>query len=246
MGRLRQFIGAIVLATWFLIFQTTQPNVTTALSSWLDNANLHQASVWLQAPGTQGFLALTPWALLLIGAVLLLWPVLVWIVELIAHLFGIYIHSTINISAGESGQYVRAASKMLYQVERTLYLKIKNKSKRSSLHDCRLRILKCKPEGLSGGPWQLGVLVSLAPGDHAFVPFARYGEAKDAQKFNCADSFLRFATENEHPTGGRDARHTAVVQATAHGSGPCVRAFRVWVDATGRLRIRQAPWWSRW
>lgn len=146
--------------------------------------------------------------------------------------------STLNMSVAETGPYLTTDGSV-YGITRTYNLKIENTERTKTVSNCKIYITSIVPHTEYDGPWLLKDQISLAAGDHEFVPLVTYGEAREPEKYPCGDKFMTMGTESGRPCPDADKRYTLTLRATAPEAS--YRDFRceVWVSEDGRLRIRE-------
>jgi len=145
----------------------------------------------------------------------------------------------LKITVGDSGPYVSTKGS-LYQTKRTFHLKLENTDKSKTVHGCKLHLLSIEPSDGYKGPWVLEEGVSLAAGDHKFIPLVRYGEARNPETFNCADSFIEvLPAESGYPTMAKEELHHLYVRATGIDAASTELTCQVWVDNSGRLQLAE-------
>lgn len=146
-------------------------------------------------------------------------------------------HAFIRMSVGETGQFVKTKSDRLYSVRRTFCLKLENVSRSRSAQECKVSLLHIEPKEYEG-PWVVDAGFTLAAGDYRYVPLARYREARDPKRFDCADSFIEILPPGpSQPKPSKDRQHVLTLRATAVGSAPTEIQCKVWVSEDGRFRI---------
>ena len=146
----------------------------------------------------------------------------------------------LQIEVGESGPFFETTGG-LYDIKRTFKIKLSNVHNHKTAANCKVQVTKIEPQDEYTGPWPLKEMPSLAAGDHAFIPLARYGEARDPKKFNCADSFFTtyLGTSGRHPSFDVGRSYVFTLRATAIDSPMCEFDCKLWVDEAGRFRIAQ-------
>jgi hypothetical protein len=146
--------------------------------------------------------------------------------------------SALRISFGQDEAYTSTTGSSLYRIRRTLSFKIENIGTKA-LSNCRIIIESCNPRSGLTLPVPLREGITLAPADHTFIEFVRYGEAPEPDKSNHADSFVTLVGEDEKPLF--DAGETVLVKLKATGiDTPAHTAqCRIWVNQTGRLEIQR-------
>ncbi len=151
--------------------------------------------------------------------------------------------SALRMTVGESGPYFQTEGSV-YDIRRTFNLKLENIDRQQPISNCAVRILSVIPQTDYDGPWLLRDGVSLAAGDHVFIPLVTYGEAREPDKNpTYGDTFMTMGTANGRPcldVGEEHEEYTVTLRATAQNTAFCDFECRVWVDENGRLRIEEA------
>jgi hypothetical protein len=144
----------------------------------------------------------------------------------------------LHIEVGEGGKFVSTTGS-LYKTYRTLNVKVENRDSHRAVSGGKLYLTRIEPQTEYVGPWLLAGGFALAAGDHLFVPLVSYGEARDAGKFPCADTFMELSTiDSTQPKPSATGEHVLTLRATSMETAPCEFKCTVWVDDGGRLRIR--------
>jgi hypothetical protein len=153
----------------------------------------------------------------------------------------------LKISSREDGQYFKTKSENLYNTRRILKLKLENISGEHAVSQIKVTLLSIEPQSDYVGPWTLASGLTLAAGDHNFIPFVSFGEADSAanystSRYDRSDSFYVFLTnDSNQPSGPKETPQYFHVRATGIGTAPCEYRGKVWVDKSdGRLRIADA------
>jgi len=158
----------------------------------------------------------------------------------------------LKISVGETGPYFQTKVRGLYSTIRTLKLRLDNTSQKDAVTAIKVTILFIEPQSEYVGPWLLAENLTLAAGDHCFVPFVSYQEADTATgysttRYERSATFLEILTAGTQPKPPRDIAQFVTVRATGIGSAPCDYRCKIWVDRPdGRLRVAAAesPCWE--
>ena len=146
--------------------------------------------------------------------------------------------SIIKMTVGEDGPYFDTTGNM-YSIRRTFNLRLENVDPSKPVSNCSTKILSVTPDPGYTGPWLLNDGLSLAAGEHEFVPLVTYGEAMDPIKYDSADSFMTMGTADDYPLLDIGEKYTVTIRATAPETAPCDFQCGVWVDDAGRLRIEE-------
>jgi hypothetical protein len=147
--------------------------------------------------------------------------------------------SSLQIEVGESEPFFYTAGG-IWDTKRTFNVKLSNNHNSKSAEFCRLHIIKIEPQTEYNGPWTLSEIRSLAAGDHRLVPLAIYGEARNPETTNCADSFFTVLAEKRQPKLDTDRKYEFLLRATAHDMPLSELHCKLWVDEKGRFRIEQS------
>lgn len=152
----------------------------------------------------------------------------------------------LKISVGEAGPYFQTRGRNLRSTTRILKLRLDNTSQKEAITGMKVTILSIEPQSEYVGPWLLAENLTLAAGDHCFLPFASYKEADTAAgysttRYERSATFLEILTTGTQPKPPRDVAQFVTVRATGIGSAPSDYRCRIWVDRPdGRLRIAAA------
>lgn len=142
------------------------------------------------------------------------------------------------MAVGEGNPYFDTSGSGIYDIRRTYKLKVENAARGKALSNCTIQLMSVTPATDYGdGPWPLVEDISLAAGQHIFIPLVTYGEAREPEKHPCADSIMTMGTESGRPCLDADKEYTLVVRATAPETAYSDFQCRVWVGTDGRLRI---------
>lgn len=151
--------------------------------------------------------------------------------------------SKLRITVGDQGSFLGGKSDGLYALNRTLKLRIENIDPTEVVTNIRVMILSIDREYSGHGPWELSCGITLAAGDHVFVPLAAYRQATGSTGYSStiferSATFYEILTISNRPKPSRDDASIIAIRATGVGSGPRDYKCRVWVDRdTGDLRI---------
>jgi hypothetical protein len=154
--------------------------------------------------------------------------------------------SALRISTGETGPYFHTKGRSLRSTTRTLNLRIDNNNKTDQVTGIKITILSIEPQSEYVGPWILAESLTLAAGDHCFIPLVSYHEADTAtgystSRYERSATFVEILLTHTQPKPPRDVPQFVTVRATGIGSAPCDYRCKIWVDRPdGRLRIAAA------
>jgi hypothetical protein len=143
--------------------------------------------------------------------------------------------------ATDTGGESSSAARNLYQLRRTLSVKIENIGQKV-LTSCKLIVESSDAESGIKLPLVLREGLTLAPGEYIFIPLVRYGEALDATKYNSADSFATLAAPDEKPLFDVGKKVTIHVKATGVDTPSSNAQCIVWVRE-GKLEAQRE--WPR-
>jgi hypothetical protein len=79
----------------------------------------------------------------------------------------------------------------------------------------------------------------LAAGDQTYLPIVQYGEALDKKKYDCADTMIEVCCTGKAPLLQIEEENILTIRATAHDVPFHEIQCAVWVDRSGKLRIRE-------
>ena len=145
------------------------------------------------------------------------------------------VSNPLQIEVGEHGPFFSTRGKGLHRSERQFNIKIENMHERHPVTGCKVYLLEIEPSEYMG-PWLLKEGFSLAAGDHTFIPFVTYGEAREP-KYRSGDSFMVICVPEPSPKPSARSTHMLTLKATSLDTAPCEFRCKLWVDEAGRLRI---------
>ena len=145
----------------------------------------------------------------------------------------------IKLEIGEDGQFVTTRHRNLYSRWRTLNLCIINLDSKKPLENIKAKVTALSPYAGTDPPWIMVDDFKLNGGDGLCTPLAKYGEAADREKFNCADSFFLLCVYGKEPALGADAIHAVTIRVTARDAHFEEIRVTLWVDSDGHLRISE-------
>ncbi len=149
--------------------------------------------------------------------------------------------ATLRLEVGESGPFFSTKGSGLYDIKRTFSIKLSNVHPHKTARNCRVVVTQIEPQEEYVGPWLLKEIPSLAAGDHAFIPLARYGEARDPKKYDCADTFFTtFLGKYGSPSLGVNKVYLFTLRGTAIDNPMCEFRCKLWVGDDGRFHIEEA------
>jgi pimeloyl-ACP methyl ester carboxylesterase len=143
----------------------------------------------------------------------------------------------LQMEVGENGKFFSTTGG-LWDTKRTFNLKLSNMHSYKTATNCKVHVTTIEPQDEFVGPWVLKEIPSLPAGDYVFIPLALYGEARDPEKYNCADSFFTtYLGSPGHPGFDIGKTYVFTLRATAADIPMCEFRCRLWVDSEGRFRI---------
>jgi len=145
----------------------------------------------------------------------------------------------LNLQVGESGPLFRTTGRGLHDIRRTFNIKLSNVHPTNTATNCKVHITKIEPQTEFDGPWSLTQGLTLAAGDYEFIPLATFGEARNPESYNCADSFFTVHVEGTCPLLDADKEYFFTMRATAVDIPMCEIRCKVWVGDDGRFHIEQ-------
>ncbi|PCJ61472.1 MAG: hypothetical protein COA65_00470 [Rhodospirillaceae bacterium] len=143
----------------------------------------------------------------------------------------------IKMTISESGPYCDIGPNV-YEIRRTLNLKLENIDRSKPISNCSVKILSVMPPTEYDGPWVLKEGVSLAAGEHIFIPLVTYGESREPSKFKCHDSFMTMGTAEQLPWLDAEEKYAVTLRATTPDAAYCEFQCKIWVG-DGQLRIEE-------
>ncbi|SFI32521.1 hypothetical protein [Bradyrhizobium sp. Gha] len=152
--------------------------------------------------------------------------------------------SSLMITFGASDGYLGFEANGLHQLRRQLNLKLENIGPKG-LTNCKVILESSEVASGLKFPIILRANVTLAPGDHVFIPLVEYGEARDKASYDCSDSFATLAIPEPHPLFDVGESTQLKLRATGLDTLPYVAHCRVLVDSGGRLQV-QREWPPKW
>jgi hypothetical protein len=142
------------------------------------------------------------------------------------------------LSVGTEPPFVATSVRALYSVQRIYKLKVENHHHQKLIARCKISITEISPSTGYTAPWTLQDDISLAAGEHAFIDLVTYGEALDAQKYDCADTMMILPTLGHQPILGIETPYTINIRATGTDAQFCDLRCKVWVE-NGKLKLEQ-------
>jgi len=150
----------------------------------------------------------------------------------------------LQLSVGTDHEYYDVPQSGLYSLTRRFKVKIENISSNQTITNGKLQIISIEPPCGYRGPWLIKEGITLAAGDHIFLPLAQYNELREPEKgMTPEDTFKIESVETrEHRApllGTENQPHVLALRATAPGVPFCDMKCKLWVDEHGRFRIEK-------
>jgi hypothetical protein len=149
--------------------------------------------------------------------------------------------SLLRLSVGEDHSFYDFPKTTLYSQTRCYKVRLDNISPDQSVSECKVNLIGIEPTSGYRLPRLLKAGFSLAAGDHAFIPIASYGEAREPAKYNCADTLVVVAGDGRDLAIQFELPNCFIIRATAIGSPFTELKCYTWVDQDGRFRISDSP-----
>lgn len=146
--------------------------------------------------------------------------------------------SFLRLSVAEDKTYVIYEGH-IYSIKKTYQVKLENTDPSKAATRCKISILSVEPDTHYTPPWLLKENFYLSAGDSVYVPLVRYGEAREPDKFDCKDTMMTMATDDERPILEAQSVYTITLRATAIDAPYCDLRCKVWVDDKGKMRIEK-------
>jgi hypothetical protein len=151
----------------------------------------------------------------------------------------------IEIAYGEDEPYEKLTAATTSRLDRLLLLEFKNPFSDRAITGCKLEVVSIEPFMGARRPFVLLDNLSLAGGDHVFIPFVSYGESRNTVDrspiADTAKALLSPKGETPHFLAAlpHDVESVLTLRATAMETSVCEAKVVVWVGAGTRLRIRK-------
>lgn len=149
-------------------------------------------------------------------------------------------NDVLSLEFGEGGQFESIPKHSLYGITRQFSVCVVNQSAIRAVSDCKVQIIEIEPHSGIKLPRVLKEGFSLAAGDRTFIPLARYGEAREPDKYNCADTLIEILGGDRPITITSEQASIIKMRVTAMGAPFQEKSCKVWVDPQGRFRINDA------
>jgi hypothetical protein len=147
--------------------------------------------------------------------------------------------SPLRISIREEGPYVDVPKGGPYGLTRRLKIELRNVDRSKAISGCKAQITEILPYSGYRGPWIVAQDIVLAAGDQTYLPIVQYGEALDKKKYDCADTMIEVCCTGKAPLLQIEEENILTIRATAHDVPFHEIQCAVWVDRSGKLRIRE-------
>jgi len=147
----------------------------------------------------------------------------------------------LNVEIGKDGPFVSIKARGPNGIGRTYNLRILNQDRSKPITSCRASIVDIAPgPALEKLPWALTDYFSLASGDDIYVPLASFGEAREPEKYPCADTLIQVRSPQPDNWFLIDTtEHILKIRVTSHDSGHCEISCKLWVDSHGKFQIER-------
>ena len=123
--------------------------------------------------------------------------------------------SLLRLSVGEDHSYYDIPKHGLYSLTRRFKLRLDNVSLDQSVSDCKVQITDIQPTSGYRLPRILRDGFKLAAGDHAFLPLASYGEARQPAISNYADTTVAIEGGDREIMAQHEKPNIVTIRATA-------------------------------
>ena len=125
----------------------------------------------------------------------------------------------LQLSVGMDHEYYDIPKGGLYSFTKRFKLKLENLSQHKAIVGGKVQILSIEPVCGYAGPWLLEDGITLAAGDHKFLPIAQYNELREPEKGMTPEDTFVLATveskEHHKPLLGTDTLYTLTIRAMA-------------------------------
>lgn len=150
----------------------------------------------------------------------------------------------LELSVGTDHEYYDVPKSGLYSYNKRLKLKLENISRSKTIASGKVQILSIEPPCGYRGPWLLAEGLTLAAGDHIFLPLASYNELRELDKgMTPEDTFqIESVPSKQHHQpllGTENQPHVLSLRATATDVPFCDIKVKLWVDENGRFQIEK-------
>jgi hypothetical protein len=148
----------------------------------------------------------------------------------------------LKLSVGTDAEYYDVPKNGLYSFTKRFKVKLENANTYKAITNGKVQILSIDPFCGYRGPWLIEEGITLAAGDHKFLPLAQYNQLREPEKgMTPEDTFVINSVETrEHhkPLLGTETRHVLVIRATAFDVPFNDIKCQLWVD-NGRFQIEK-------
>ena len=127
-----------------------------------------------------------------------------------------------------------------YGQTRRFKIELRNVDKSKAVSGCKVQITKILPFSGYRGPWIVAENVVLAAGDQTYLPIVQYAEARDKKKYDCADTMIEVCCRGKAPLLQIEEENVLTIRATALDVPFYEIQCAVWVDQSGKLRLRKS------
>jgi hypothetical protein len=149
----------------------------------------------------------------------------------------------LKLSVGMDAEYYDVPKGGLYSFTKRFKVKLENLNTHKAITQGKVQILSIEPFCGYRGPWLVEQEITLAAGDHKFLPLAQYNELREPEKgMKPEDTFVINSVESrDHhkPLLGTETKHIVILRATAFDAPYSDIKCRLWVDKKGRFQIEE-------
>jgi hypothetical protein len=121
----------------------------------------------------------------------------------------------LQINVGEDGPFSDIPKHGLYGFAQRFKIELCNTDPSKTASQCKVQITKIEPESGYRGPWILAEGLTLASGDQAYIPIVQYGQARQPEITNNADTAIQVCSTGKQPLLQIDKENILTVRATA-------------------------------
>jgi hypothetical protein len=149
----------------------------------------------------------------------------------------------LKLSVGTDAEYYDIPKGGLYSFTKRFKVKLENLNTHKAITNGKVQVLSIEPFCGYRGPWLIEEGITLAAGDHKFLPLAQYNELREPEKgMTPEDTFLVNSVEardHRKPLLGTETEHMFVIRATAFDVPFNDLKCRLGVNKSGRFQIEK-------
>jgi hypothetical protein len=149
----------------------------------------------------------------------------------------------IKLSVGTAHEYYDIPQNGLYSFKRRFKVKFENADAHKAITNGKLQIISIEPPCGYRGPWLIKDGITIAAGDHDFLPLATYNELREPEKgMTPEDTFKIESLPNDHrqPLLGKENQpHILTLRATASDVPFCDLKCKLWIDDHCKFQIEE-------